>query len=179
MGFLQPSEGTFEFCATCPVGINCCFRARELGQVEAPFALEREVGSIAARTGMNIGEFSQVHDGETGEKIRSLRSNGNQCIFYKEHRCSIYAFRPFDCRIFPFDIFENSDGSFYWILYLDLCPREFSIPARYQSHFESAKRVLLQMRLSKTELHEFASYGNAMKQHRYKILERVVLAGDG
>ncbi|MGQ0771250.1 MAG: YkgJ family cysteine cluster protein [Nitrososphaerota archaeon] len=51
--------------------------------------------------------------GKTLKQIRKKQSH--ECIFWSG-KCEIYAFRPLDCRLFPFDI-DMIDGEFYWILY--------------------------------------------------------------
>ena len=50
-------------------------------------------------------------------------NNGNNnssdaCVFWNEEDscCSIYEHRPFDCKIFPFDIYKI-DGKYMWIMY--------------------------------------------------------------
>ena len=51
-----------------------------------------------------------------GTKLKQIRKKPTgQCIFWNG-KCEIYDHRPFDCRIFPFDI-DYIDGEFYWIVY--------------------------------------------------------------
>lgn len=55
-----------------------------------------------------------------GNKIKTLRKqeNSTECVFWdrNEKKCSIYKNRPFDCLIYPFDIFKIN-GEFHWIVY--------------------------------------------------------------
>jgi Fe-S-cluster containining protein len=45
------------------------------------------------------------------------KSDSEECVFWnKEGGCSIYQYRPFDCRLFPFDIYKI-DGEYTWIVY--------------------------------------------------------------
>jgi len=46
------------------------------------------------------------------------KPNSNACTFWDEEKrmCSIYNKRPFECRMFPFDI-NPIDGKFYWIIF--------------------------------------------------------------
>jgi Fe-S-cluster containining protein len=44
------------------------------------------------------------------------KNNSNECIFWKSTSCSIYENRPFDCRLFPFDIYKIN-GKYTWIVY--------------------------------------------------------------
>jgi uncharacterized protein len=52
--------------------------------------------------------------------IKTLRSkkDSNTCIFWDLEKkvCSIYENRPFDCRMFPFDI-DWVDDQYHWIIY--------------------------------------------------------------
>ncbi len=45
------------------------------------------------------------------------KENSNECLFWdsEKERCSIYENRPFDCRLFPFDIHEI-DGRYMWVI---------------------------------------------------------------
>jgi Fe-S-cluster containining protein len=51
-------------------------------------------------------------------KTLRTRTNSNACIFWDTEKklCSIYENRPFDCRMFPFDI-DWVDGQYHWIIY--------------------------------------------------------------
>lgn len=45
------------------------------------------------------------------------KPDSEECIFWdKERGCTIYQDRPFDCRLFPFDIYKI-DGDYTWIVY--------------------------------------------------------------
>jgi Fe-S-cluster containining protein len=51
-----------------------------------------------------------------GTKLEQIRKKPTgECVFWN-NKCEIYDYRPFDCRIFPFDI-DYIDGEFYWIVY--------------------------------------------------------------
>ena len=51
-------------------------------------------------------------------KIIKKKDNSNTCIFWDEEKklCSIYESRPYDCRMFPFDI-DWVDNEYHWIVY--------------------------------------------------------------
>lgn len=42
------------------------------------------------------------------------------CVFLDGGQCSIYSKRPFECRIFPFDV-QKINGRLTWVLW-DVCP---------------------------------------------------------
>ena len=55
-----------------------------------------------------------------GNKIKAINKkiNSTQCVFWDDEKknCSIYEYRPFDCRTYPFDIILIDD-KFHWIVY--------------------------------------------------------------
>ena len=54
-----------------------------------------------------------------GEKFTILKNkpNSSECSFWdREKGCTIYQYRPFDCRMFPFDLYKI-DGTWHWIVY--------------------------------------------------------------
>lgn len=66
-----------------------------------------------------IGKDSSKYLGDiviSGTKLKQIRKKSDgQCIFWNAG-CEIYNNRPFDCRIFPFDV-DYINGEFYWIVY--------------------------------------------------------------
>ena len=70
-----------------------------------------------------IGKFNSYFIDEMqidGKSIKIIKrkDNTNSCVFWDEKKkvCGIYENRPYDCRMFPFDI-DLVDGEFYWIIY--------------------------------------------------------------
>lgn len=55
-----------------------------------------------------------------GKKIKAVKKKTNKttCVFFDEDkkRCTIYQDRPFDCRVYPFDILQI-DKKYCWIVY--------------------------------------------------------------
>lgn len=51
-------------------------------------------------------------------KIIKRKNNSNACVFWDEKKksCSIYESRPYDCRMFPFDI-DWVGNEYRWIVY--------------------------------------------------------------
>ena len=66
------------FCIPCN---NWCCKG------ESPFASEEELAVLKI------------------DKI--CQKDGGSCMFLEDGRCSCYTDRPFECRIFPFDIIEG------------------------------------------------------------------------
>lgn len=45
------------------------------------------------------------------------KENSEQCIFWNNSEgCTIYQNRPFDCKLFPFDIYKIN-GQYIWVVY--------------------------------------------------------------
>ena len=55
-----------------------------------------------------------------GNKIKTIRKKEgtNNCVFWDAEgkKCSIYKNRPFDCTLYPFDIYFIS-GKYHWVVY--------------------------------------------------------------
>lgn len=164
------ADGTFDFCRKCDAHNNCCVRKRHnLGLVANPPLLAREVTEIAAVTGRQIAEFSE-ETAPVGNGL-ALKQTDIGCFFYEGGRCGIYNARPFDCRIFPFDIREI-EGQLNWIVYTGLCPVSFE----YESHFVSVKKILQAMKVEEAELRSFSRHGKeTMDKHVFKLLEPVAI----
>ena len=164
-------EGTFKFCSDCPSNNNCCVRTRHgLGEIANPPLLPNEAAEISAHTGLSVDAFAE---GQPGEPLAIKRTDSG-CLFYKGGKCEIYAIRPFDCKIFPFDI-ARLDGLFYWIVYTSLCPSESGFEYD-EADFQSAKARLRKSKISKGDLDAFVSHGrDIMAPHPYRRLEVVEL----
>lgn len=79
------------YCRKC--GFWCC-------KGENPFASARELSVLRTKS------ITKKEDGS--------------CIFLVDGLCSRYNNRPFECRIFPFDI-QEIDGNLWWVLW-NVCP---------------------------------------------------------
>jgi len=172
MGSLRQREQTaFAFCVKCPSNNNCCVRKRHgLEEVASPPLFPSEARNIAAKTGLQVDEFSEGYP-QSGCGIVIKRTEAG-CFFYKNGRCEIYSIRPFDCKIFPFDIIRHN-STLHWIMYVDLCPSDAHFSYDPQD-FEAAKKSLRDSNVTFADLETFIRHGeNAMARHRYVLLEPV------
>ena len=129
--------GTYGFCAKCASGSNCCSRVTPSGEIDPPVLFSSDVEAIEQFTGKRADSFSNLKDVATrSERVILLGSKG--CFFYRDGKCSIYAVRPVDCRLFPVDIIEKPDGRLVWIAYTSLCPVSFDPRAQ----LDHARRLL-------------------------------------
>jgi|SRR5947209_6082222 len=171
-------DGEFDICASCPPNKNCCSKVGEGAQVAAPFIMEHEASEIARATGLPKETFATTS--ATSSKIEALRTLNRHCYFYdvQNGKCSIYDSRPFDCRLFPFDVMKTEEGRFYWIMYQELCPPTFQLDLVRDRYFERAKRVLARANVSKDDLSRFAVYGaETMQKNRFRVLQEVLISG--
>ena len=160
-------KGTFHFCETCPKETNCCTRLKRSGSIEPPFLFERERYRIRSNwSDRYLSSYGSLEHG----KIWTLQSREPGCIFYKEGRCAIYMERPFDCRLFPFDIRINGQEQLIWVVYTKLCPVTFD----YKAYFNSAKTLLDNLAPSHEELIKFALHGTAA-MYKQEVIELEVV----
>jgi len=60
-----------------------------------------DVGFAARYLNLSVTEFTKTYlELNKGEYV--FRNKGDNCIFYGENGCSIYAARPTQCRTYPF-----------------------------------------------------------------------------
>jgi Fe-S-cluster containining protein len=122
---LVKNNSTYSICNDCPSEGNCCSRAKPNGRVDSPFLSSGDIDRI----GLDLNQYSEIRT-YGDESVRVIKTSDNGCYFYKDGKCSIYSERPIDCRLFPLDIIENSQGGLTWIAYTNLCHREFD-PREY------------------------------------------------
>ena len=80
-----------------------------------PFLTPKEFEKIKKTGHENFADDVVINDIK-GYALRK-KSKSEECVFWdKEKGCTIYQERPFDCRLFPFDIYKI-DGEYTWIVY--------------------------------------------------------------
>jgi len=57
-----------------------------------------------------------------------IHKKNTECVFLKGLKCKKHALRPFECRIFPFDVKEIG-GELWWVLWKN-CPAFSKLPAK-------------------------------------------------
>ena len=115
--FLSPAQtqhkrGSYKsLCGTCQTN-DCCT------SFSSPLLFPKDIEKLK-----EIGKYDDEHvkkiqiNEKTAETIKK-KNNSTQCIFWDQdsRKCSIYKNRPFDCMIYPFDIFKMN-GKYFWIVY--------------------------------------------------------------
>jgi len=70
--------------------------------------------------------------------MRTMNVGANGCALYENGLCGVYAVRPLDCRLFPFDIIQKPSGQLVLIAYTALCPVVFDT----ETFMEQATRLI-------------------------------------
>jgi len=102
-------NGWNKLCSSCHAK-TCC------SDHLPPFVSNDEFKKIQEFTGSD--DFVTLREINNELKyIMKTKRNSDECIFFdSEKGCSIYQIRPFDCKIFPFDIYKIN-GEYTWIVY--------------------------------------------------------------
>ena len=111
-----------------------------------------------------------------GESIKIIRKkeNSNECIFWDNNAnfCSIYENRPYDCRMFPFDI-DWVDGEFRWIIYSCNPNSDWSWTEQHIEKLESDPQFNEVMRHAKYFRLTSKDYVDTTKEPPYTVLRKV------
>ena len=106
----MPDAGSMETLCTSCKSISCCT------DFMPPLLSPDELKLIIEKTGMkNIADSHTIN----GMDVFSVKPKENiqECMFFSsEKQCTIYDHRPFDCKIYPFDIYKIDD-EYRWIVY--------------------------------------------------------------
>lgn len=98
-----------KLCTSCKT-MSCCT------DFMPPFLTPKELALIQEKTG-----FSEIYENLNlnGRDVHAIKAKpGTQeCVFLSSKQvCTIYDHRPFDCKIYPFDIYKIND-EYTWIVY--------------------------------------------------------------
>ena len=108
--------GTYKKCSNCKIKNNCCNSFKD--SIDNVLLEQKEYFNIIKNLKIDKSEdyFYKIDD-----KIYNIKTNKNgTCKFYKDGKCSIYDYRPNDCRLYPFDIIKEQEN-YYLILYKLKC----------------------------------------------------------
>ncbi len=80
---------------------------------EPPPLCRHEISAIQRAVGRS--DFFETRNGHHFLKVRE----DGYCLFFdpRVRGCAIYADRPFDCRIFPFDFYALTEKKGWWLLW--------------------------------------------------------------
>ena len=100
-----------ELCHSCE-DMSCCTG------FDAPFLYETDIKKLE-ETGKPVDSFvEEINVADTRVKSLKKKEGSTNCVFWDEKtsKCTAYDQRPFDCRMFPFDIMKI-DGEYRWIVF--------------------------------------------------------------
>ncbi|WP_316506232.1 YkgJ family cysteine cluster protein [Nitrosopumilus sp.] len=116
----NPSEKKFSMPGLC----NSCTHKQCCTGFASPLVFEKDFENLKSIQKSQYVQIKTIN----GKSVRTIvkkkqstkgnNNNSNACVFWNEEDscCSIYEHRPFDCKIFPFDIYKI-DGKYVWIVY--------------------------------------------------------------
>lgn len=169
----QNVNSSLTSCESC-FNRSCCNESgRFASQIPGAFLTDYDIKRISDGTGLDPKEFVNevIHPITSKPAKYILDLDGIYCKFFdkKANLCSIYEFRPLDCRLFPLDIiFEN--GKYFWVIYPGCNYDANNIP----NLLHSANQVVLPH--LKNYLSEYAGTTMlATDQEDYQVLGEVVL----
>lgn len=115
----SPQNGTYKFCNQCKGKSDCCCNSK---YVDMPILLPFEVEEISRKERIKINDFAKKLSVNLYQMKRENDDENKGCIFFKNHKCTIYENRPIDCRLFPFD-FKEYKNEYYLMYYGNICDR--------------------------------------------------------
>ncbi len=101
--------GTFLQCTECNKTNNCCCNFEKIDSPIISLEEKKKI-ELCYDTINNKNSFQDL----TNECF-NINIVNNKCIFY-EGKCKIYNNRPYDCRLYPYDI-KKINGRFFLVLY--------------------------------------------------------------
>ena len=111
---LKNDSDTYSYkslCSSCTT--PCCTEAM------SPIVFPEELIKIRNSVNKPIDDFTDeiILSGKTFHILKE-KKDSTECVFLDSDTklCTIYENRPFDCRLFPFDI-NKIDGKFMWVLF--------------------------------------------------------------
>ena len=122
-----------ESCSSKPCCTNC----------DSPFLFEQDLINLSKINKSGTKYVGENHINSNKQKVLRKKSNSNQCIMWdeKNNHCSIYEHRPFDCRMFPFDIMKYGND-FFWVVYSCNKNSNWSWTEEHLQKLESSKQFL-------------------------------------
>lgn len=166
----MPSS-TFEFCKNCVVSYKCCAQLGTQQGLTAPIVTEKEIKYIFSQYSIEgiYCKESFLEVSSDNKFVFKTRECGG-CIFYEKEKCKIYNLRPFDCMIFPLDIYKIG-LRYFWIIYDTYCKQNINKDIHELLKFGE----MLLEKQGADFIYEFAQdINNAPNNIEYKILKEIV-----
>lgn len=136
--FIKPIQKSYKrgshksLCNTCQTN-SCCT------SFTAPLLFPRDIIKLK-----EINKYDNEHVKEIkirGKTLKTIKKrNNSECVFWDNNKkkCAIYKNRPFDCMVFPFDIFTIS-GKYFWVVYSCNPDSDWKWSESYLQTFENSE----------------------------------------
>ena len=100
-----------ELCTDCK-HVSCCTG------FDAPFLFKNDIKKLQEIGKVDENHIEEIKVADIFVKSLKKKENSTNCILWDEesNKCTIYDQRPFDCKMFPFDIMKI-DGEYRWIIF--------------------------------------------------------------
>ena len=119
-------EGIYKGCERCTTH-SCCKKSAG-GYFTPPWVLPIEAMKIKELVGDNIDFFENPKEGETFGRMK--RDANEDCIFLTDEGCSLLDYRPYDCKLFPYEVLHTKDG-YFLVIYKHVCPNNITFDENY------------------------------------------------
>ena len=100
-----------ELCDSCD-HMSCCTG------FDAPFLFDEDIKKLKDIKKASEEFIEEIRVADTTVKSLKKKKDSTNCVFWDSDskNCTIYDHRPFDCKMFPFDIMKI-DGEYRWIVF--------------------------------------------------------------
>jgi len=111
MAHSTPTTGSMTICNEC-TSKSCCTDFAE------PLLFPSDLKKLDSVKKSGSEYVKEIMIDDIKINVIKKASNSKSCIFLNDENnfCSIYENRPFDCRMYPFDIIWINDA-YHWIIY--------------------------------------------------------------
>ena len=151
-------NGCYDVCTNCFCWGSCC---SSFDKIDAPVLNKEELMLLMEVLKRN--DFYDVVD----DNLYKIRLNNNECIFLENGRCSIYNYRPLDCKLYPFDIIKK-DSKYYLILYQLGCIENYLIV----DNFDCLDNLIEKIKPWIKDYTDDRNY-TKMKRLEYKVIKEI------
>jgi len=135
--FIKPIQKIYKggshktLCKTCQTH-NCCT------SFSSPILFHKDIEKLKVINKYNNEYIDEIQI--RGRLLKTIKKKKNsECIFLDDDKkCSIYKNRPFDCMMFPFDIFAI-DGKYFWVVYSCNPNSDWNWSESYLQTFENSE----------------------------------------
>lgn len=102
---------------------------------------------------------------EEKKRLPKINTKSPCAYLNKGGLCSVHGIKPFDCRLFPFDLIKES-GRFYWVIWDVDCPIITHERDRFNDYLYEHETGLIP--LVKDFLEEFNEWEDAEYKEKFK-----------